>query len=67
MEGEEIFGFHKWKPNLFLRLEGDSCRHIVSISFTHMPTPMGECKVWWFTFGVTMVFFVGYPLFKGIW
>jgi hypothetical protein len=27
----------------------------------------GECNVWWLTFGVTMVFFVGYPLFKGIW
>jgi len=28
---------------------------------------LGECKVWWLTFGVTMVFFVGYPLFKSIW
>jgi hypothetical protein len=26
-----------------------------------------ECKLWWLTFGVTMVLFVGYPLFKGIW
>jgi len=22
---------------------------------------LSECKVWWFTFVVTMVFFVGYP------
>ncbi len=27
----------------------------------------GDCKVWWLTFGVTMVFFIGYPLFKGMW
>jgi hypothetical protein len=26
----------------------------------------GECKVWWLTFGVTVVFFARYPLFKGI-
>jgi hypothetical protein len=22
---------------------------------------LGECKVWWLTFAITMVFFVGYP------
>jgi len=27
----------------------------------------GECKVWWLTFGVTMVFFARYPLFKSMW
>jgi len=30
-------------------------------------TRRGECKVWWLIFGVTMVYFVGHPLFKGIW
>jgi hypothetical protein len=67
MEWEKIFGSHKWKPNMLLILEGDSLKHIVLISFTHMSTPRGKCKAWWLTFGITMVFFVRYPLFKGIW
>jgi len=37
---------------------------LVSISMkpsTERPQE-GDCKVWWLIFGVTMVFFVGYPL-----
>jgi hypothetical protein len=34
MEGEEIFGFYKWKANLAFALEGDSHRHDC-VNFSH--------------------------------
>jgi len=42
MEGEEIFGFYKQKPNLPPRLKGNSHKHDRVIFLAHMSTPKLE-------------------------
>ncbi len=46
MEGDKIFGFCKWKSNLFQKLQGIHIGRIVSNFLAHMSTPKHEDCMW---------------------